>query len=130
MRHAQAVGVFEGVLDVLAGCTYAEGFGLPIIEAQSCGVPVITTNASSMPELNPYGISIDGEPFWNGVHQGWWIRPSIPQMVDALNRAYDMKDTVDHGKLREFAKDYDVDVVAENYMEPAIETLLERMQNR
>src|SRR5208282_3620374 len=55
-----------GALDVLAGCTYAEGFGLPIIEAQACGIPVITTNASSMTELNPHGIGIDGEPFWNG----------------------------------------------------------------
>ena len=28
-----------------------EGFGLPILEAQSFGVPVITSNISSMPEI-------------------------------------------------------------------------------
>ncbi|MFH1390646.1 MAG: glycosyltransferase family 1 protein [Candidatus Margulisiibacteriota bacterium] len=28
-----------------------EGFGLPILEAMSCGVPVITSNVSSMPEV-------------------------------------------------------------------------------
>lgn len=28
-----------------------EGFGLPILEAMACGVPVITSNVSSMPEL-------------------------------------------------------------------------------
>lgn len=28
-----------------------EGFGLPILEAQACGVPVITSNVSSMPEV-------------------------------------------------------------------------------
>ncbi len=28
-----------------------EGFGLPILEAQACGCPVITSNASSMPEI-------------------------------------------------------------------------------
>lgn len=41
-----------------------EGFGLPIIEAQACGCPVITSNVSSMPEVagkgailvDPYGI--------------------------------------------------------------------------
>lgn len=28
-----------------------EGFGLPILEAQACGCPVITSNVSSMPEI-------------------------------------------------------------------------------
>ena len=41
-----------------------EGFGLPILEAQACGCPVITSNLSSMPEIagkgalyvNPYDV--------------------------------------------------------------------------
>lgn len=41
-----------------------EGFGLPILEAQACGTPVITSNISSMPEVagkggilvNPYSV--------------------------------------------------------------------------
>lgn len=31
--------------------SFAEGFGLPILEAQICGTPVITSNISSMPEV-------------------------------------------------------------------------------
>jgi glycosyltransferase involved in cell wall biosynthesis len=31
--------------------THYEGFGLPALEAMACGVPVITTNISSMPEI-------------------------------------------------------------------------------
>ena len=31
--------------------TLYEGFGLPILEAQACGVPVICSNTTSMPEI-------------------------------------------------------------------------------
>ncbi len=42
--------------------TYAEGFGLPVIEAMKCGCPVLTSNTSCLPEIagdaalfvNPY----------------------------------------------------------------------------
>lgn len=42
--------------------SFYEGFGLPILEAQSCGCPVVTSNIASMPEIagagallvNPY----------------------------------------------------------------------------
>lgn len=33
-----------------------EGFGLPILEAQACGTPVITSNISSMPEVAGDGV--------------------------------------------------------------------------
>ena len=37
--------------DVVLNCVAGEGYGLPIIEAFACGVPVIGTAFSSMPEL-------------------------------------------------------------------------------
>jgi len=117
-------------IDVLAACTYAEGFGLPIIEAQACGIPVITTNASSMTELNPHGIGIDGTPFWNGVHKGWWIRPDLTGMADAFEEAYEKRDDVNRDKLREFALEYSIENVAEKYMGPAIIELADRMAKR
>ncbi len=37
--------------DVLLYPSLYEGFGLPILEAMSCGTPVITSNCTSMPEV-------------------------------------------------------------------------------
>jgi glycosyltransferase involved in cell wall biosynthesis len=37
--------------DIVSFCSLAEGFGLPIIEAQALGVPVITSNISPMKEV-------------------------------------------------------------------------------
>lgn len=39
--------------DVFVLPTMAEGFGLPIVEAQACGVPVLATDYSACPELLP-----------------------------------------------------------------------------
>jgi glycosyltransferase involved in cell wall biosynthesis len=117
-------------MDVLCASTYAEGFGLPIIEAQACGVPVITTRASAMEELNPLGIQVDGEPFYNGVHRAWWIRPSVSQMVTAFHDAYERRHDVDRASLQNFAMTYDADLIAEKYMRPAVQELLERMAKR
>lgn len=38
-------------VDVLVFASTYEGFGMPIIEAQAVGLPVITSNCSSMPEV-------------------------------------------------------------------------------
>jgi len=37
--------------DVMVYASLYEGFGIPILEAFACGVPVITSNCSSMPEV-------------------------------------------------------------------------------
>ncbi|TLX73205.1 glycosyltransferase family 4 protein [Labilibacter sediminis] len=51
--------------DMVSFCSLNEGFGLPILEAQATGRPVITSNISSMPEVagegacfvDPYNVS-------------------------------------------------------------------------
>ena len=47
----EELGLLYQSADVLAYCSFYEGFGLPILDAMCCGLPVITSNISSMPEV-------------------------------------------------------------------------------
>lgn len=51
---------FYNAFDVSLQTTVAEGFGLPIIEAQACGRPVITGSGGSQSELVRYGTTVEG----------------------------------------------------------------------
>lgn len=95
------------VLDVLTSCSYAEAFGVPMLEAQALGTPVVSTAGSAMRDVNKVGWHADGEPYWNPVHQAWWTRPHI----GAIRRCYDkaFKDAHNRrGKARVFAADFHV----------------------
>ena len=46
-----------GMFDVLLHPSQTEGFGLTVIEAMSCGVPVLVNNTTSMPELIIPGVT-------------------------------------------------------------------------
>jgi glycosyltransferase involved in cell wall biosynthesis len=118
------------VIDVLSQTVYAEGFGLPIMEAQAAGTPVITTNASSMVEVNPHGIHVDGQPFWNGVHKGWWINPSVSQIADSYEEAYQQRKSVDSKKLRRFAQTYATPKISKKYMQPVVAELIDRVKDK
>lgn len=114
-----------GVLDLYTGCSYGEGFGIPLIEAQACGVPVVTTGASAMRELAGPGWKVAGEPFWNPVHEAWWTKPH----VKAIERAYEKAHQQAAGKrqaAREFALGYDADSVLLDSWKPALDDIMAR----
>ena len=44
--------------DVFVFPSFEEGFGLPVLEAMACGVPVVASNAASLPEIMGEGGSM------------------------------------------------------------------------
>ena len=46
----ELVALYRGARMVVMPSLY-EGFGLPVLEAMACGVPVVTSNVSSLPEV-------------------------------------------------------------------------------
>jgi glycosyltransferase involved in cell wall biosynthesis len=86
---AEYLAMVYNAADVLMANSMSEGFGIPIIEAQACGTPVITTDFSSMPELVRWGYKIaPADMFWTpmGAWQAW---PDVRGITDALNEQYE-----------------------------------------
>jgi glycosyltransferase involved in cell wall biosynthesis len=50
VEHADLAALYSGAIGFVFPSLY-EGFGMPVLEAQSCGVPVMTSNNSSLPEV-------------------------------------------------------------------------------
>lgn len=59
--------------DLFAYPSFAEGFGLPLLEAMACGVPTVTSKTSSLPEVvGDAGVFIDPwdiEDIAYGIHK-------------------------------------------------------------
>jgi hypothetical protein len=89
MGHpAERMAMIYNAADVYLGAAMSEGFGIPLIEAQGCGTPVVTTNFSAMPELVRWGEIVDvADWIWTpmNAYQAW---PSVTDMTAKLNKLY------------------------------------------
>lgn len=115
--------------DVLINPAYGEGFGLPIMEAQACGTPVIVNTCTSMPELLFAGWKTDNQSFY--TPQGsWQFTPKIADILDALKEAYKTKG---YDKLRRDARkgaeQYDADIVTERYWKPVLAEIADELKS-
>ena len=118
-------------LDVLSLCSFAEGFGLPLIEAQACGIPVITTDASATAELCGAGWLVSGTDFWANGHNAWWKRPDVSDIEDAYETAWEawQDGTLPKKDARDFALNYDIDRVFELCWKPALAEIEKRINH-
>ena len=124
-----AMATWYNGLDVLSLCSFGEGFGLPLIEAQACGVPVITTDASATNELCGAGWLVSATDFWTNGHASWWRRPDVADIDTAYEAAWEAKQDGKLPKLeaQQFGELFDADRVFDTYWKPALKELEKRI---
>jgi glycosyltransferase involved in cell wall biosynthesis len=113
-------------MDVHLLVSSGEGFGIPIVEAQACGVPVIVGGWTSMPELCFSGWTVareDSHPFWDALG-AYKFLPRAGAIVDRLEAAYRRRgNQVYRDRARKGALEYDANLVTERYWMPFLESV-------
>ena len=123
----EMMATLYSAMDVHLLASMGEGFGIPIIEAQACGTPVIVGGWTAMPELVHSGQIIDkkdAEPLWTGIAAYQYIA-KVGAIVEAMEAEY--KKPSSKSKAREgIVQNYDVKVAFEKNMLPTINEIEQR----
>lgn len=130
----QYLAKWYNAIDVLSLCSLGEGFGIPYIEAQACGVPVIGTNTAAAPELVSNGWLVEGQPHWSAYANARLKVPNV-RMIDGIyEEAYQEWKSADLDRgatmwqakqqgARKFAERYDMNHVYDKFWKPALAKL-------
>lgn len=114
-------------LDVLMMVSLGEGFGVPLIEAQACGCPVITGEWTSMGELCFSGWKIpktEATPEYNSFYETFQWKVTVEAVLKRLMLAYEVRGNEDYrNRARDGAMAYDCDKVTEKYWKPVLEDI-------
>ena len=112
--------------DVLLQPSHGEGFGVPLLEAQACGTPVITTNFSANPEVAPAAVgnwNVGGQLHWTAF-KSCQMTPDIEEIVESLEQAY--AETAEERQNRRVsvyahAQQYRAEGIVHEFWKPTIE---------
>ena len=125
---AYMVDVYNG-LDVLTNVAMGEGFGIPILEAQACGTPVIVGDWTSMSELCFAGWKVDkaeAMPVYHDFFDAFQWQATAGAISDRMEQAYAAKgDYSLRNQARRGALPYDADDVTRQYWKPIIKEMQE-----
>ncbi len=125
---ASHMATLYSAADVLLSPSMGEGFGVPIVEAQACGTPVITGDWTSMSEITRTGLAIPKEEAFPypvvGYGTQYLTRPET--IRDALLEARAWK--YDPAEVSARVQEYEIEHVIETHWRPTLKKLEDRLQ--
>ncbi|MCC6904297.1 MAG: glycosyltransferase, partial [Anaerolineae bacterium] len=108
-----------------------EGFCVPIIEAQSCGIPVLATQYTAMRDHVAAGVLLktddpgrSGDFYYVNNYGGEWFRPTaeaIAQAIPVVRQITEDPKTAE--TARTFALRFDHQYVREHYWKPGLQRI-------
>lgn len=126
---ASVMAKIYSAMDVLLNPSMGEGFGVPVLEAQACGVPAIVTDFSAMAEVCGAGWRAEHVPWWTGQNS-WQALPDVDDLTAALEECYALsgsqRDALSK-QARDHALGYDVRRVTDKFMLPALAEAQKRL---
>lgn len=129
-----AMATLYNAADVLLAPSRGEGFGLPALEAQACGCPVVVSGFSSQPELCFGGYTIPVDPFddltWSG-RGGEQADIRADQILAGLEWAYEQRgNEALRAQARDGARAYAGRRIRDRYLIPALALMADMNQTQ
>lgn len=141
-----AMAAIYSSFDVLLATSRGEGFGLPVIEAQACGIPVIASNWTAQAELvgdvwtpenglanrrTPSGWLVGVDPDYDWRQGADFGKPRIGSIGVALNEAYERRGDQDlRAAAIAKAEGYRADLVFDRYWKPILDEMAASLDTR
>ena len=128
--YAQRIGLPDHMMaalytaaDVLLCPSKGEGFGVPMIEAQACGTPVIASDFTAQPELVGAGWTVHGQLEYNPTQFSNYFAAFHHDIIAKLELAASADLVALSKQAIEFAAAYDVDRVWADHWAPLLASL-------
>lgn len=125
--NKEKMNIIYNTFDMLVAPSISEGFGVPIIEAQSCGVPVLTNDFTSMsemirPHITGYKTRVAYKRF--SPQGSYFGIPDVQDIFDGMMTIYRMEKKKTSDAARKWiVENYDLKTVFKQKWVPFLDQL-------